>query len=177
MKRISYLSFLAFLFSVVVTSCNNDKTYAELLKDEQTLIKAYIKRNDIRVLKTFPTVWGEKDYVLTESGLYFHMVDPGNLADMDTIEVNTTIIPRYKQYTLDVEPDTLSNWSTLDFPRTSDFEYGNPSQSSKAFQEAVGYMKRNDTQAILIVPSQLNTSQYLNSVTPLGYILKIKIRK
>jgi hypothetical protein len=38
-------------------------------------------------------------------------------------------------------------------------------------------MKRNDTQAKIIVPSKLGFSTNLTSVTPMGYDLKIKIEK
>lgn len=182
MKRISHLFFLVFLMSLLASSCSNTTTYAELLDNEKAAIKAYIKRNNIEVVSTFPTdtPWvknGKSVYVLTSSGLYFHMVNPGNTTDKDTIVLKNTIVPRFIQYTLGNVTDTIRNWSTIDYPYPSDFTYGDLTQSCKAFHEAVSYMKRNETQAKLIVPSSIGFSSELNSVTPMAYDLNIKFQK
>jgi len=182
MKRISYLFFLAFLTSLLATSCSDTKTYAELLKDEKNLIEAYVKRNNIEVVSTFPanTAWrnnGKDVYVLTTSGLYFHMVNSGDLSSNDTLMSKNIVVPRYKQYTLGVVADTLSNWSTIDYTYPSSFTYGDLTLSCKAFHEAASYMKRNDSEAKIIVPSSIGFSSELNSVTPMGYDLKIKFQK
>jgi len=115
--------------------------------------------------------------VLTSSGLYFHMVNPGDVTNMDTIVLKNTIVPRFKQYTLGVVADTISNWSTIDYVNPSYFTYGDLTQSCKAFHEAVSYMKRNETEALLIVPSSIGFSTELTSVTPMAYDLKIKFQK
>lgn len=184
MKRISYLFFLAFITSLIASSCSNTKTYAELLNDEQALIKAYIKRNNIQVVSTFPTdtPWvknGKDIYVLTSSGLYYHLINPGDgyKSDSDTIVLKNTVVPRFKQYTLNVISDTVSNWNTIDYPYPSDFTYGDLTEACKGFHEAVSYMKRNASEAKIIVPSKIGYNTYLMSVTPLGYDLKIKIKK
>lgn len=182
MKRISYLFLLAFLTSLLVSSCSNTKTYAELLNDEKALIKAYLSRNNIEVVSTFPTdtPWvknGKNVYVLTSSGLYFHMVNPGNTTSNDTIVLKNLIVPRFKQYTLGVIADTISNWTTIDYAYPSTFIYGDLTESCKAFHEAVSYMKRNETEALLIVPSSIGFNTELTSVTPMAYDLKIKFQR
>jgi len=91
--------------------------------------------------------------------------------------LKNTVVPRFMQYTLSAVADTISNWSTIDYPYPSDFTYGDLTQSCKAFHEAASYMKRNDTEAKLIVPSSIGFSTELNSVTPMGYDLKIKFQK
>lgn len=182
MKRISYLFLLVFLTSLLASSCSNTKTYAELLKEEQNLIDTYIKRNNIQVVTSFPinTPWvvdGKDVYVLTTSGLYFHMINPGDKSILDTLQLKNLVVPRFKQYTLDVVSDTISNWNTTDYPYPSDFTYGDLTQSCKAFHEAASYMKRNDSEAKIIVPSKIGFNTELMSVTPLGYDLKIKFKK
>ncbi len=182
MKRISYLLLLSLLTSLVITSCSNQKTYAQLLDDEKALISSYIKRNNIKVVSTFPTdtPWvsnGKEVYVLTTSGLYFHLITQGDTTNNDTLALKDVVVPRYKQYTLDVVADTISNWNTIDFPYPSDFVYGDYTQSCMGFQEAVSYMKGNESEAKIIVPSKIGFSTYLNSVTPIGYDLRIKIQK
>jgi len=182
MKRISYLFLLGFLISLVASSCSNTKTYAQLLNEQKDLIDAYIKRNNIEVVSTFPTdtPWvknGKDIYVLTKSGLYFHMVNPGDLSSMDTLVLKNLVVPRFKEYTLNVVADTISNWNTVDYPYPSDFVYGDLTQSCKAFHEAASYMKRNESQAKIIVPSGIGFNADLLSVTPKAFDLKIKYQK
>jgi len=179
MKRISYLLFLGFLISIIASSCSDTKTYSQQLDDEQALITTYIKRNNIKVITSLPAngKWGLNDYYKSSSGLYFHMVNPGNTSSMDTLMSKNTVVTRFKQYTLNVVSDTISNWNTIDYPEPETFTYGDLTQSCKGFQEAVSYMKRNDSEAKLIIPSGNGFTIYLNSVTPLGYDLKIKILK
>lgn len=178
MKRISYLFFLAFLALLTSTSCSNTKTYSQLLDDEQTLITSFVKRNNINVLTSFPAdkKWGPNDYVKTGSGLYFHLVDSGNTSVKgDTLILKNTVVPRYKKYTLNAVSDTISDWSTIDYPYPSDFVYGDLTQSCKAFQEAASYLMRNESEAKIIVPSTIGFNADMMSVTPYGYDLKIKI--
>lgn len=179
MKRISYLLLLTILLSIIISSCNTKATYAEQLNEEKILIADYIKRDSIIVLKEFPkdSVFGKKEYVLTQSGLYFRLVNRGNLADTIFLQVKDVVVPRYKEYTLGLVSDTISNWSTIDYAQPRVFVYGDYSQSCAAFQEAASYMRRNNTEAKLIVPSKLGFNENLTSVTPMGYDLKIKIKK
>ena len=188
MKRISYLFFFAFLFSILASSCSSTETYAELLDTQSSLINGYIKRNNIDVVSTFPTdtPWvknGKKLYVYipisgSGSGLYFHMVDPGvSITPDDTLKSGNTVVPRFIQYTLGVQADTVSNWNTIDYPYPSNFVYGTSSSSCTGFQEAAYYMKRNYSVADIIVPSQIGFSTELSSVIPMGYHIKIQILK
>jgi hypothetical protein len=182
MKQISYLFFLVFLTSLMATSCSDTKTYAELLKDEKNLIEAYIKRSNIEVVSAFPasTAWtndGKDVYVLTTSGLYFHMVNAGDLSSNDTLMSKNIVVPRYKEYTLGVVADTISNWSTIDYTYPSSFTYGDLTLSCKAFHEAASYMKRNDTEAKIIVPSSIGFNADLLTVTPKAFDIKIKFMR
>lgn len=180
MKQISYLIILAFCTSIAFSSCT-DTTYAFELKQEKLLIAEYIKRDSINVLSSFPKdkKWGEKDYVLTASGLYFHLVDSGDIAIGDTIKAGDIVVPRYIEYTLKEASDTLtSNWSTLDFPYPKyTFSYGDLTQSCEAFHEAAKYMVRNNSRARLIVKSKIGFQTYWSPATPLAYDLKIKVQR
>jgi len=183
MKRISYLFFLIFLASIFASSCSSTKTYSQLLNEEKDLIDGFIKRNNIIVVSGTPTkytTWeqnGRDVYVLTASGLYFHMINTGDTVPNDTLELKNTVVPRFKQYTLGIPSDTISNWTTIDFPYPSDFIYGDATQSCSAFQEAASYLKRNNSEAKLIVPSKIGFNADMMSVTPYGYDLKIKFQK
>jgi hypothetical protein len=153
------------------------------LKQEKLLIAEYIKRKDIKVLSDFPAdkKWeenGQDLYVLTKSGLYFHLVDSGDVASNDTLETNDKVIPRYKEYTLYEPADTLtSNWTTIDYSHPKDFKFGDLTQSCQAFHEAASYMKRNNSVAKIIVKSKIGFSTYWTPATPLAYEIKIKFLK
>lgn len=182
MKRIPFLLSIAFLSTIVLSSCNDSETYADQLKIEKETIAAYIKREKINVLKTFPTKfeeWGDNNYYLSESGLYFHLVDSGDVGSTVELELNDLVVPRYKEYTLTLPSDTTTyNWNTQDYPFPASFNYGNTTQSCEAFHEAAKYMKRNNSQAKIIVPSKIGFyASDLKAATPYGYELKIKIQK
>ncbi|MFZ4726444.1 MAG: DUF4827 family protein [Paludibacter sp.] len=179
MKRISYLFFLSIVITILFGSCNDTQTYAELLKSEKALIADYITRNNINVLSEFPkdSIFAKNEFVLTQSGLYFQLVKRGVSPDSLNLELSNKVIPRYIQYTLSASPDSISNWSTIDFPYPSTFIYGNSSEGCVAFQEAAGYMKRNEAEAQIIVPSKIGFNENMLTVTPLRYYMKIKIQK
>jgi hypothetical protein len=180
MKRVSFLFLLAFITSILISSCSDTVTYAEQLKTEKAAIAAYLKRENIHVISKVPSnkIWGEHDYLLTTDGLYFHLVDSGDVESGDTIETSDLVVPRYKEFKLTAGSDTLSNWSTIDYPYPSSFTYQNTAQSCTGFHEAAYYMKRNNSRAKLIIPSKIGFySTDLTSATPYGYDLKIQIQK
>jgi hypothetical protein len=180
MKRISFLFLVVFIISIVISSCSDNVTYAEQLKTEKATISAYIKRENIHVISKVPTnkVWGEHDYLLTTDGLYFHLVDSGDVASGDTLELSDIVVPRYKEYKLTEASDTLSNWNTIDYPYPASFKYGDLTQSCSGFHEAAKLMKRNYSRAKIIIPSKIGFySSDLTSATPYGYEIKIKIQK
>ncbi|VBB43385.1 conserved exported hypothetical protein [uncultured Paludibacter sp.] len=176
MRKISIiLSF--FLLIIVFYACSNTKTYSELQDEEQALIANYIQRNNITVVTTLPEPdkWNENQYYKSSSGLYFHLVNPGEYTTTDTVKLKSTIAFRYRLYTLNNPSDTVdNNWSTIDYPAPNIIVYGYTS-STAGLQEAIKYMKYQNSEAKVIVPHNLNSSTYLQSVTPMAYDLKIKI--
>ena len=194
MKRISFLFLSVFLISIIISSCSNNVTYAEQLAAEKLTIASYIKRDSINVITKVPAnnVWGKKDYLLTSNGIYFHLVDSGDAVTPEiqakinsgeipdqVIDTNDVVIPRYIEYTLDVNPKiTLRDWSTQDYPfPTRVFTYANTTQEYAGFQEVAGLMKRNNSQAKVIIPTKMGFYYSSQDVTPHGYDIKIKIQK
>ncbi len=179
MKKIFPFLFLFFALAITLSSCN-DITYATELKNEKILIQEFIKRNKINVITELPadsTIWNENDYYYNEDdGLYFHLINPGVGAEVET---NDVVVIRFKQYTLapPLEADTVNNWTTIDSQLPTTFVYGNDTEISTAFQEAASYMKRNDSEAKIIVPSKINFETFWDPATPMGYDIKIRIQK
>lgn len=173
------LFMIATIAVLTITGCKDrDSVYSVQRKAEKKLIEEYIKRENIKVLNEFPAdnQFADNEYVLTESGLYFQLVDEGT--GTDTIAYNDKVILRYKRWGLNSYSDTISYWTTDESAYPLTFQYGISSDySCEAWQEAVGYMKRNNSHAKLIVESKLGFSDDENSVTPYAYEIKIKIQK
>ena len=170
-----------FVLSTLLVSCDDDVTYAEQLRAEKKLIADYIKRNNIKVISELPDTsvfpWPDNTYYLSPSGMYFRLEEKGNAVDSLKVSSGDKINPRYHQYTLTTKPDTVSDWSTIDFAYPSSFYYGDLTQACDAWHEAVGYMKYSNSIAKIIVPSKLGFDADVNSVTPYGYYFKIKFQK
>ena len=170
---------IAFLFvSFVFSSCNNTTTYADQLKAEKELIADYIVRHNITVVTEEPKVWADSVYWLTESGLYFHLINVGDsAAPAEVLDTNDLVVPRFYQYTLDAKADTISNWNTIDYAYPTTFNYLDDSQACAAWHEAVSYMKYNNSRARFIVKSKLGFEDASTAVTPYVYDMKIKFQK
>ena len=191
MKRLFFLVFT--LPALLLTGCNNN-TYSNLRKNEDKLIANYISRNNLNILTEEPAddyVWGEKDYykVPEADNFYFHLISRGDSIYVDsisptrkdtidlTITANALIVARYKQFALTENADTISSWTTLDQAYPYEFHYTNTGECEAiGWHLAVKYMKYPDSQCAIIQPSKLGFSSEQNSVTPYGYILKIKVK-
>ncbi len=178
MKQYTFLILLIITVIATMVSCDDTKTYAELLKDEKVTIADYIKRNNIQVVSEEPKIWPENVYVKTASGLYYRILNAGdNSPNVDSVETNDKVAVRYIQYTLTEKADTISSWNTIDSPYPTSFNFMDYSQACKAWHEVVSYMKRNESEAQIIVTSKLGFQTYMSTATPIGYKLKIQFQK
>lgn len=163
-------------------SCDNAQVYGNQLQDEKELIKSYIKRNNINIIKAEPVdslgeVWGENDYLEIDDYLYFHLVSAGD-TDSEPLAYRDYISLRYRRYTLDIEADTVSAWNTNDSARPVEFQAGVSSDATcEGWMLAIAYMKYNNSECKLICPSKLGFTDDSNNVIPYVYDLKIKVRK
>ena len=173
--------------TMVIAGCSNT-TYSHLRDQEDKLIANYISRNGLNILKELPAndVWAEKDYykVPGYDNLYFHLISRGDSVRTEgektvdlSIVANDRIVTRYKKFELVENADTLSYWSTLDQGHPYEFNYLNTSScEAVSWHEAVRLMKYPESQCELIVMSKWGFDADQTSVTPYGYILKIKVK-
>ena len=114
MKKIQLI--LVGLILLVAYGCNSN-IYSEQLKKERKLIESYIARQGLNIVDTLPAddQWEEKTYyrVPDYDNFYFHMVALGDTT-FPEIEKEDKVLLRFKRYTLDEYPDTLSNLGTMD---------------------------------------------------------------
>ena len=182
------------LLTVLVLSGCSNSSYNSLRNAEDKLIANYISRNNLNILKEEPAadyVWGEKDFykVPDVDDFYFHLrhrgdserIDSVSPTRFDTIDLEIVagdlIVLRYKQFELTENADTLSYWTTLDQAYPYEFHYLNTVEcEAVGWHLAVKYMKYPDSECEIIQPSKLGFSAEQMSVTPYGYILKIKVK-
>jgi hypothetical protein len=180
MKIFLKLFTVIIFISTILSSCTDSTTYADELSAEKLLIADYIKRQNIKVVSTLPTVypWPDNVYFLSKTGLYFRLTNKGDFgANKDSVENNDLVIPRYIKYTLGVKSDTTFNMTTLDEPFTSNFNFNDLTQACPGWHEAVSYMKWNNSEAKIIVKSKLDFGVDARPATPYCYDMKIKFQK
>ncbi|MDR2764294.1 MAG: DUF4827 domain-containing protein [Tannerella sp.] len=118
------ISLLIMIVSAVcVSSCSDDmKSYAEMKRDEKKAIDRLIATEGFEILNEYPAdgVFGEKQFVLLDNGVYLNVVDSGNgnRAKLYT----TTILMRCRVRFIFQEDTTLSLFSNDAFP--IEFIYG-----------------------------------------------------
>lgn len=80
MKQIYLLNLLCGLI-FFLASCEAEKTtYQDVRDKEQAIIDKFINERGFVLLKEYPkdNIFGDKEYVLLENGVYLHVIDPGN---------------------------------------------------------------------------------------------------
>ena len=178
MKRHFFIISLLAISIAFFISCKDDTaTYAEELEAERELIEDFISRQQIKVVEEMPAEfpWPDKVYYKSKSGLYFRLTNRGDYLSSDSIVYREQIVTKYDQYGLGVKPDTISTQSTVQLAHPKEFTYGDHSQACVAWHEAVGYMKYNNAEAQLIVPSKIGFSNFSRPATPVGYDLTIRV--
>ena len=182
MKKIAFF-ILAVVALANLSSCKQN-SYAQQLKDEKKLIADFIEREHINVIYEEPAdgVWGEKDYLDLKSegydNLYFHLVSVGDTLTPAIIKGDKVVL-RYRRYTLDVNPDTVSYWTTAQTGYPKEFTYMTDfTEACAGWHYAIKHMRYTDSEAKIINPSKLGFSDAEQAtVTPYGYDLKIKIKR
>lgn len=194
MKKLTlfFLSLLALSFSF--QACDDTKTYAEMLEEENDAIKAFIKDSSIVVIsqsqfyaQDSTTNVSKNEYVQLASGVYMQIVDKGSTNKTDTIKPNDLILVRFEERGMIAKNGEYSYMSNLSDPSIVDeFRYSVTS-SSIAGLFIQGYMLtaygtsvpagwlvalsyvRDGAHVKLIVPSKMGQSNALQSVLPYYY--------
>ncbi|MDR1743667.1 MAG: DUF4827 domain-containing protein [Dysgonamonadaceae bacterium] len=81
-KKISLLMLSIVSLTVLNSSCNKTKTYAEYLAEEKDAIKELLKDSDFVVLNRFPTdgkFKANEFFKDDDSGVYFNIIDRGDV--------------------------------------------------------------------------------------------------
>jgi hypothetical protein len=184
MKLFSGFVLSCFVAVFVIVGCSGSSTYSDLVKTQKATISTFLRYDTINVINSLPSnyatkAWaGKKDYYLSSTGLYYHLLQVGDQAAIDSkdsIRVGDNVVVRYIKIGITLPPDTVeSTWTTLNSAYPSSITYGSTGSEPSAWQEAITYMKYSGAQAELIVPGTLGTSTDQSNVTPYYYKLSIK---
>lgn len=200
MKKLVLL-FLLLAFSFAFQACDDSKTYAEMLEEEDDAIAAFIRDNDIQVISQTEffnndstTDVSKNEYVQLSSGVYMQIVkkgiedEDGNLLNPnDTVKNNDLILVRFMEYSILDKDTSLSNLNAVE--TVDEFKYTITSSSIAAIFTQ-GYMYsvygpsvpagwlvplpyvRDMAHVKLIVPSKMGHSTAMQYVYPYFYDIK-----
>lgn len=146
-------------------ACNDSKTYAELLEDEQKAIGRLIADSNFTVLYSFPEKFGSKDYVKLPNGLYMNVIDFGNKDEK--IDSGKVVLYRYRSYRNLF--DTITYTGNINNADPSSFIFGLTPTSSNGYIEGLATplsFVGNGAKVNLIIPSALNSYSIMQNVTP-----------
>lgn len=199
MKNLTLFIFLLLSLEFIFQACDNTKTYAEMLEEENEAIKDFINERGIRVISQSEfyakdSVTAENEYVQLASGVYMNIVKKGLVDENDvlinpndTIRNNMEVLVRFMEYSIFDKDTTLSN---LDVPQIVDeFRY-KVTSSQIAGTFTGGYMYsyygptvpagwlvplsyiRNYAHVKLIVPSKMGHQSAMQYVYPYFYDIR-----
>ena len=179
MKRLITPALMLAAIVLLGAGCTSATAYSTQLKNEKKLIEDYIKRNNITIIYEEPAYdkWKANEYLELDDYCYFHLTQMGDTAT-PAIEDGDKVTLRYRRYTLNVNADTLSYWTSNDSSEPVEFPYNLTSaEACTAWHYALKRMRYTGAEGKLICPSKLGFSEAAKSVTPFGYDLKFKIKR
>lgn len=194
MKKLTFFFLALLAFGLGFQACDNTKTYAEMLEEEEDGIKGFIKDSSIVVISQSQfyaqdsmTNVAKNEYVQLASGVYMQIVDKGSENKADTMKNGDRILVRFSEFDILTKKHTMSN---LNSAETVDaFRYSVSSSSIAGIFEAGSYMSyygsavpagwlvpliyvRDGARVKLIVPSKMGQSQAMQSVLPNFYYIQ-----
>ena len=203
MKKLLLLFFILLAVGFSFQACDDTKTYAEMLEEEDDAIADFINKEGIKVISQTEffdndsvTDVEKNEFVQLSSGVYMQIVDKGSGSDnpADTVKNNDLVLVRFMEYSLLDKDTTLSN---LTLPYLVDeFKYTASSSSiAGIFIQGLMYMAygytavpagwlvplpyvRDKAHVRLIVPSKMGHQSAMQYVYPYYYdITKYQIYK
>lgn len=195
MKKLVLLFLSLLAFSFAFQACDDSKTYAEMLEEEDDAIAAFIRDNDIQVISQTEffnndstTDVSKNEYVQLSSGVYMQIVDKGSDNLADTVKNKDEILVRFMEYSILDKDTSLSNLNAVE--TVDAFRYTVTSSSIAGIFMKGGFMYsyygssvpagwlvplpyvRDMAHVKLIVPSKMGHSTAMQYVYPYFYDIK-----
>lgn len=136
MKKL-FVCFICLLVAgIAFQACDDTKTYAEQLEEEDDAIAAFIRDSSITVISQSEfyandsnTDLSRNEYVQLANGVYMQIVDKGRKAEQDTIKPNDIVLVRLIEYDLLEDTVSYENISPAYVGTVDAFRYTESSQS------------------------------------------------
>ena len=116
MKKILPFIYSLMVLSIIFYACDDTKTYAEMMEDEDNAIEEFIRDSSITVISQSQfyandstTDVSKNEYVQLASGVYMQIVKKGSTNLADTIRPNEEVLVRFSEYSLFDKQITVSN--------------------------------------------------------------------
>lgn len=191
MKKLLSLFFILLTVGFSFQACDDTKTYAEMLEEEDNAIEDFINEKGIKVISQTEffdndsiTDVKKNEFVQLSSGVYMQIVDKGSDNPADTIKNNDLVLVRFMEYSL-LDKDTILSNLTLPY-LVDEFKYTASSSSiAGIFTQGMMYMAygsavpagwlvplpyvRDKARVRLIVPSKMGHQSAMQHVYPYYY--------
>lgn len=201
MKKLTFLFLALMALCIGFQACDDTKTYAEMLEDEDRAIEAFVRDSNITVISQSQfyaqdsvTDITKNEFVQLASGVYMQILDKGVEDKADTVKNNDIILVRFSEYDM---LNKYTSYSNLDIVYTVDeFRYVVTSSSIAGIFTGGNYMYsssssvntavpagwlvpleyvRNKAHVKLIVPSKMGGNVGMQNVIPYYYDIKYQI--
>lgn len=201
MKKLTFFFLALMALCIGFQACDDTKTYAEMLEDEDNAIEAFIRDSNITVItqsqfyaQDSTTDPAKNEFVQLASGVYMQILDKGVEDKSDTVKNNDIILVRFSEYDM---LNKYTSYSNLDIVYMVDeFRYVVTSSSIAGIFTGGNYMYstsssvntavpagwlvpleyvRNKAHVKLIVPSKMGGNVGMQNVIPYYYDIKYQI--
>ena len=201
MKKLTFFFLALMALCIGFQACDDTKTYAEMLEDEDNAIEAFIRDSNITVIsqsqfyaQDSTTDPAKNEFVQLASGVYMQILDKGVEDKSDTVKNNDIILVRFSEYDV---LNKYTSYSNLDIVYMVDgFRYEVTSSSIAGIFTEGNYMYstsssvntavpagwlvpleyvRNKAHVKLIVPSKMGGNVGMQNVIPYYYDIKYQI--
>ena len=164
---------------LMVVSCDKTKSYTDMLKAEKKAINRLIDEENFDILDEYPAngVFGPKQFVKLDNGVYLNVIDSGN--GNRAVLGKTTVLCRFSGVSIMEDSLSFNNFRTGTWP--VEFKFGlytaidsNPYNEFLSEGLATGLSYVGDSSYVqLIVPFKVSSDYYRNLGYPL-YFSKVR---
>lgn len=165
MKKILGLLTFALLTFVMFPSCDDSKTYAEMMEEERELIKQFMADSSFYSVDNMPadTVFAPKEFLLFSDGLYMQIEDKGS---GKSFESGMEVTVRFTELRLHDGVVISNNKSSAQGLNPDVFRY----QVSGSTQSGI-FIAENDSETSYMA------SLYGSTAVPSGWLVPLKYIK
>lgn len=167
MKRIFAFSVMIMTMLIGWSSCDNSKTYAELLAEEQDAINAEL--NGKTVIKSPPSgdVLELGVFYALDNGVYMEVLVPGDLKVKASKGDYVNILYKRKNLLTGVQDNNGGNWYRATIRYGSSYEHG----FGEGIEAPLKYVG-TDSEVVVIIPSKQGPKSEISAVVPFLYTVR-----